>query len=53
MGDVILRNYDAVSLFQNNFILRRSRVASFAEIIKIVMIFIKTNLKDSKKLKKT
>ena len=29
-----------------------SRVASFAEIIKIVMIFIKTNLKNLKRLKK-
>ena len=38
-------------LFQNTFILRRSRVAIFADIIKIVIMFIKTVFKDSKKLK--
>ena len=38
-------------LFQNIFILRRSRVAMFADIIKIVTIFIKTGFKDSKNFK--
>ena len=35
------RNYDVITLFQNTFILRRPRVASFADIIKIVIMFIK------------
>ena len=39
-------------LFQNTLILRRSRVAIFADIIKIVNIFIKTIFKDSKKVKR-
>ena len=39
------------SLFQNTFILRRSRIVNFADIIKISTIFIKTTFKDSKKLK--
>ena len=30
------------SLFQNTFILRRSRVANFADILKIATIFVKT-----------
>ena len=38
-------------LFQNTFILRRPRVAIFADIIKIVTMFIKTIFEDSKKLK--
>ena len=33
------------SLFQINFILRRPKMANFAEIIKIVTIFIKSTLK--------
>ena len=39
-------------LFQNTFILRRSRVTIFADIIKIVTIFIKAILKDLKKVKR-
>ena len=39
------------SLFQNTFILRRPRVAIFADIIKIVTMFIKTSLKTQKMLK--
>ena len=39
-------------LFQNTFILTRSRVVIFADIIKIVTSFIKTIFKDSKKVKK-
>ena len=39
-------------LFQNTFILRRPRVTIFADIIKIVTIFIKAILKDLKKVKR-
>ena len=38
------------SLLQNTFILRRPRVANFADIIKIIIIFIKTIFKDLKKV---
>ena len=38
-------------LFQNTFVLRSPRVDNLAEIIKIATMFIKTTLKDSKKLK--
>ena len=38
-------------LFQNTFILRRSRVANFADMIKIASMFIKTTFKDFKKIK--
>ena len=38
------------TLFQNTFILRRPRGASFADIIKIVTMFIKKSLKSQKKL---
>ena len=38
-------NYDVINLFQKTFILRRPRVAIFADIIKIVTMFIKTILK--------
>ena len=37
------------NLFQNTFILRRPTVAIFADIIKIVIVFITTIFKDSKK----
>ena len=37
--------------FQNTFILRRSRVAIFADIIKIVTMFIKTIFEDLKEVK--
>ena len=38
--------------FQNTLILRRSRVAIFAGIIKIVTMFFKTIIKDSRKGKR-
>ena len=38
------KNYDITTLFLNTFILRRPRVASFADIIKIANMFIKKNL---------
>ena len=37
---------------QNMFVLRRPDVAIFADIIKIVTIFIKTTLKDSRKIRR-
>ena len=42
------RNYDAVT--KNTFVLRRLRVANFADTIKIATMFIRTSLKDSKKV---
>ena len=45
-------NYDVTTFLSKNFILRRPGVAIFADIIKIVTMFIKTILKDSRKVKK-
>ena len=45
-------DYDVISFFQKTFILRRLGVAIFADIIKIETIFIKTILKDSRKVRK-
>lgn len=39
------------SLFQSTFILRRPGVANVADIIKIVITFVKTNFRDSLKFK--
>ena len=39
------KNYDAITLFQIP-VLRRSRVAIFADIIKTVTMFFKTIIKD-------
>ena len=39
-------------LFQNTLILRRPGVVVFADIIKIVAMFIKTITKDSRKVKR-
>ena len=49
---VMYRLYEITTFFQNTFILRRPRVASFADIIKIAIIFIKESLKDSSKVKR-
>ena len=38
--------------YQNTFILRRPRVAILADILKIVTMFIKAILQDSKKFKR-
>ena len=46
------RNYDVIIFFQNIFVLRRAGVAIFADIIKIVTMFIKATLKDSRKVKR-
>ena len=40
------------SLFKSTFILRRPGVAIFANIIKIVIMFIKTICRDSSKVKR-
>ena len=40
-------NYDVIIFFQQTFILRRLVATIFADIIKIVTMFIKTILKDS------
>ena len=42
------RNYDVI-----DFILRRLRVASFADIIMIATMFIKETFKDSEKVERT
>ena len=39
-------------LFQNTYILRRPRVANFADNIKVTTMFMKTTFKDSKKIKR-
>ena len=40
------------TFFQNRFILKRPSIATFADTIKIVIIFIKTILKESRKVKR-
>ena len=50
-GDVIGRIYDVITFFQNAFILRRTAVAIFADIIKILTTFIVKIYKDSRKVK--
>ena len=42
------KNYNVITFFQKMFSLRVPGLANFAGIIKIVTIFIKTILKDSK-----
>ena len=51
-GDVIDRNYDVITFFQNTLILRRPGVAIFAGIIKNVTMFIKIFTQDSRKTKR-
>ena len=46
-GDVMDRIYDVIT-----FILRRPGIAIFSDIIKIVTMFIKTNFKNSRKVKR-
>ena len=46
------RNCDVITFFQKTFILRRSGVAIFGDIIKVVTGFIKTILKDSRKVRR-
>ena len=42
------RNYDVITFISKYLFLRRPRVAIFADIIKIVTMFVKTIHKDSK-----
>ena len=51
VDDVMNKNFDVTSLLQNTFTLRRSRVVIFADIHKIVTMFIKKTLKSQKMLK--
>ena len=46
------KTYDVTTLFQTTFISRKLRVGTLAEIIEIVIIFIKKILKNSKKVKR-
>ena len=41
------RNYDVITFFQKTFLLRKPGVAIFADIIKIVTMFLKTIFKIS------
>ena len=45
------RNHDVIIVISKYFILRRPKVANFANIIKIPTMFIKTTFKGLKKLK--
>ena len=44
------RNHDVIIFTSKYFILRRRRVANFPGIVKILTIFIKATVKDSKKV---
>ena len=46
------RNYDVITFFSRDLILRRFRVAIFADIIKIITMFFKTIIKDPRKVKR-
>ena len=46
------RSYDVITFFQKAFILRRPGVAIFADIKKILTMFIKKILKDSRKVRR-
>ena len=46
------RTYDVITFISENPILRRSRVEIFADIIKIVTMFIKKIIKDPRKVKR-
>ena len=52
VGDVMNRNYDVVTFFQNTFILRRPGLAKFADIIKVATMLIKTTYQNSNKVKR-
>ena len=45
------RNYNVKNFISKSFTLERSRVAKFADIVKMATIFIKTTFKDSNKVK--
>ena len=46
------RTYDVITFISKITILRRSRVAIFADIIKIVTMFIKKIIKDPREVKR-
>ena len=46
------RNYDIITFISKYFFLRKPGVAIFADSIKIVTMFIKTIIKDSRKVKR-
>ena len=46
------KNYAVIIFFQNTFVSTKSDVATFADIIKIVTIFIKITIKDSRKIRR-
>ena len=46
------KNFDVINFISKYLHLRRPRVANFADIIKVAAIFLKTTLKDSKKVLK-
>ena len=47
------KDYDVITFFHKIFILRRPKVAIFADILIILTIFIKTILKDSRKVRRS
>ena len=46
------RHYDVITFFSKNLYFKRAWVALFADITKIVTMFIKTILKDSRKFRR-
>ena len=46
------RNYDVITFFTKNLYFKKAGVTIFAGIIKIVTMFIKTILKDSRKVRR-
>ena len=45
------RNYEVITFISKYIYFKKARAASFDDIIKIAIIFIKTTFEDSKKLK--
>ena len=45
-------NMTSYSFFQNTLILRRPAVAIFDDVIKVITVFIKTIIQDSRKVKR-
>ena len=43
------RSYDVIKIISKHHYFKKARVAIFADIIKIIIMFIKTIFKDSKK----
>ena len=51
VDDVIDRSYAVINFISNSFVLKRLRVATFADIIKIITMFIK-KIKGIRKVKR-